>query len=209
MERLTWTDFAERNAPFHASRTLVRRNLSCPVHGHHAFVEVFHVVRGKGIHRLNGARKQVSQGYLCCIRATDVHGFSAIDQPGFVICNAAFPQSRVEALGRRYFRGTVPFFDETRQAPYECTNAGGRAAPIFDTLLSAPAALDRYADAFLLSLFAFLEGMPNRCADCDLPQWLDRACTLIDDRSSLSPESRARFAYLSKRAGQDAFTDCQ
>jgi AraC-like DNA-binding protein/mannose-6-phosphate isomerase-like protein (cupin superfamily) len=150
-----------------------------PVHGHD-FPEVFWIVRGRGIHQINGEQVPLQPGMLVCIRPTDVHGFIS-DESGVLIYNVAIRPSLLRQTKRRYFphadtfwnlcAGKIPHHGQiSREQITELNKA-------FDQL-SASDCSTFHGERFLLNLLFLIHSKQQPEAATvaaglpDLPDWL-------------------------------------
>jgi AraC family cel operon transcriptional repressor len=75
----------------------------------HAYAELFWVVRGAGVHCINGQEQKITTGDLAMIRPCDEHTFYSKNS-GLTIINIAFPSSTLEAFRSRYFATSRLYF---------------------------------------------------------------------------------------------------
>ncbi len=70
-----------------------------PLHTH-TFFEFFFVIRGKGIHQINGQSTLLSEGSFVLIRPQDVHGYAFLNQFDMEMINITFQTAQFERICR-------------------------------------------------------------------------------------------------------------
>lgn len=74
-------------------------NETQPIHTH-TFFEFFFVLKGKGIHQINGQTTLLSEGSFVLIRPNDVHGYAFLNQYDMELINITFQISQFEKICR-------------------------------------------------------------------------------------------------------------
>jgi AraC family cel operon transcriptional repressor len=89
-----------------------------PVH-RHDFLEVFWIMEGNGVHRINGQEMPARPGSLTFIRARDCHTFYAPSKTPLKIANVAFRPGVWNYLRWRYFPKNPDLFADKPALPLE------------------------------------------------------------------------------------------
>jgi len=111
MEKLRLSDFISDDGWFHVSRVGPRAGDGLLLHGHEDdFAEVFWVERGRGLHFVNGVKREVERGDIVLMRPGDEHALRLPPraEDALIIVNVAFNAGTLDFLRARYFEG-VPF----------------------------------------------------------------------------------------------------
>ena len=64
----------------------------------HNFYEVFLMIKGCALHRVNGKEEKISEGQLLFIRDFDIHDYSSVDGSYFEFVNLAFSRETLNSL---------------------------------------------------------------------------------------------------------------
>jgi AraC family transcriptional regulator, dual regulator of chb operon len=71
----------------------------------HDFYELFFIVKGKALHRVNGKNEVIEEGTLVFIRPDDIHSYEKYDPEGFELINLAFTESTLKSLMNYFGEG--------------------------------------------------------------------------------------------------------
>jgi len=179
MKIVRWRQVGQ-NGAFHAARTPLSRTRPLGYHGHD-FAEMFWIDAGRGIHRINGQSTNLQAGSLILMRPTDCHGIDPVDDEGLKLTNIAFARTTLDFLGGRYFsEGEWAFWQGKplpaahQLEPYQLQHFNIWANELAD---SPPEPI--HIERFLLNVLAELKLEQNEVPLNDAPDWLARACRLI------------------------------
>lgn len=154
-----------------------------PVHCHD-FPEVFWIVRGKGLHFINGNEIILKPSTLVFIRAKDEHGFAS-DTSGMVLFNVAIQPTLLAQVKKRHFLnddsfwsvadGLIPEHHTLTTEQTQCLNTefGDLATALWTRF---------HAERFILNLLHCVHraSLSHRevkfdASDLNLPTWLSNA----------------------------------
>jgi AraC family cel operon transcriptional repressor len=196
--RLLLNEFIRRGEAYHFARVTLSGTRSTPGHRHN-FHEVFWVEEGRGLHVINGLRRDLFPGLCLAIQAHDVHSLHARPGHNLTIINVAFPIATWAALRRRYFARRPDFFgnpvvrrefDLSRLLSSELASAAGDLGQGVRSRLKI--------ERFLINLFYRLSDDTSSSQASGLPDWLDRACRKIREEKAFAGGVPA-FARLAGR----------
>lgn len=152
------------------------------IHHTHDFVECFLVVKGHGIHWINGQKVPLLEKQLVFIRPQDSHHFSTHQREGFQLINLAFSQETLRFLQNRYFLKEPPFWGDDPLFPktWELTPTQYQTTLKQIEALFVSAKTQLVLDTFLLNLFHLLKTDVDKKFNEDVPLWLSRAIDQIE-----------------------------
>jgi AraC family cel operon transcriptional repressor len=186
MDILRWANVGGKNA-FHAARSMRTRQTAHTYHGHD-FAELFWIDSGRGIHRVNGESVPLPTRSLVLIRPADCHRIDQADAHEIRLTNIAFPRETLQALGQRYFGGQAWGFWHEDPLPATFSLEPSQLLRFnrwADELSRAPQ--ERlHIERFLLNVLAELSLERPLAALDDAPDWLIRACDLIQEPENFS-----------------------
>ncbi len=182
--RLHFSEFARRGEAYHFARVTMSGTVSKSGHCHD-FHEIFWVEDGRGIHVINGHRRDLRPGLCLCIRANDTHSLHA--KPGYFlrIVNIAFPTRAWHALRRRYFGGRSDFFARPVQGrEFDLTRLLSTELPAAAEDLGGGRRSQLQIERFLINFFYRLASLATLDKPSILPDWLERACRQIRENKA-------------------------
>ena len=164
------------NDVFHLVRRTITSNENLVYHDHD-YAEIFWIKEGKGLHIINGQKKNISKGTLCMIRPQDTHTFKAVgSDTGLVVTNIAFYLESLYLFKDRYFPESDNYFwtkdilPYTRQLNIDQLN---ELSAITDYVLSHPRDFINL-DILILHIFKILKDSESATTS-DIPHWLQFA----------------------------------
>lgn len=103
------SDYFFPGKDFHFGRNLLtlKDGGAYPLHGHEDYEEIFLIDKGKGIHLINGKKRNLEEGDLVFVRRRDRHGFRG---EGLLIANLSFREKALRSLADKYFSGSLNFY---------------------------------------------------------------------------------------------------
>lgn len=200
MKVLKWKTLPERARGFHLAHNGISGWHDVPVHSHD-FAEVFLVVRGSGVHRINGHSTGLSRGDLVMIAPGDSHRISASSDDLWIL-NLAFPGEVLLFFQKRYFGKTSGFWGGNGALPRMVHLADRQLERVHAEMesLGREYASKLLLDRFLMNLIVETGrlGLPGFSPETDLPEWLADACRKV----RLSEEAVSQPADLAAIAGR-------
>ena len=201
---MKWQNSCPNNQILHLSRICIRPRDKTPLH-RHDFAEVFWIVRGNGIHLINGKKQTLHAGELGIIRPMrDTHCFYG-DCSEFILHNVAFPQKVLRDLCRRY-HDMAHLWHTTEKIPPSVnlrdTELQWLEAAIGELLKTERDRL--LLDRFLLNLtYSIRQRQTDPLRAC--PAWLQNAChelqqpeNMADGISALAKLCGRSHAHLAR-----------
>ncbi|MBL8992417.1 MAG: helix-turn-helix domain-containing protein [Spirochaetia bacterium] len=103
------SDYFFPGKDFHFGRNLLTRKDGgqYPLHGHEDYEEIFLIDKGKGVHLINGRKRNLEEGDLVFVRRRDRHAFRG---EGLLIANLSFREKMLQSLADKYFSGSLQFY---------------------------------------------------------------------------------------------------
>ena len=105
---LLWRTIGQQSS-VQISLSLLRGPKAFPIHSHD-FPEIFWILDGSGIHRLNGSEERIAAGSLAVLRPADRHGFGAA--PGGIEDDLQFVDWLIREIGVAAIPAS-PFYQES------------------------------------------------------------------------------------------------
>ncbi len=202
MKTLSWKSLGTGRAALHLAHNGAGTWTTVPMHGHD-FAELFVVLEGSGLHRVNGRRVPLVRGNLVLMRPGDRHGLEPDRAETLHIVNVAFPAAVLGDLGSRYFVHDPAFWGGKAILPLTLHLGAGRLEWFRGELeiLSRAGPTRLALDRFLINLLAEISRFRGSLAGNveTLPEWLARACARVRQPGEALCDPRG-FARLAGRS---------
>lgn len=180
IERKKWSDLVRPGEWFHLARVEFSPARPSRLHTHD-FPEIFWIEKGRGIHEINGAQKNLLYGDLIFIRAADRHRLRASDPGGFTLINLAFPSRLLADLAERHpeiralhaERAALP--ERRSLSPLQIQHLRDEVRRM------APSDRQRMpCERLLLAIYGMASAKHERPVTAPMPAWLERARAAIE-----------------------------
>jgi AraC family cel operon transcriptional repressor len=149
----------------------------------HNFHELFWVESGQGFHWINGDKQPIKTGDLILIRAEDAHTFAASGGQYLQFVNVAFCTGSWERLKQRYFSKKRCYYSEkmVERRSFRLNRMQLERMSYLSMDLRNGARDALAVESFLAGVCSMLENPGDRHSTKEVPDWLAKACVLIQD----------------------------
>jgi AraC family cel operon transcriptional repressor len=170
------------HAVCHAARRSMTNSNVSTLHTHD-FHEFFWIDQGKGMHLVNGERRELCPGMLVAVAAEDVHGFSVAEGDVLRLVNVAFGRETWSYLLERYRPHLGDVFRRPSAERQFALSPGDAAELASAGREVVSGTLDlRAAERFLLNVLYLAERSETSEFPARAPGWLVAACRGIRDK---------------------------
>jgi len=193
-----FADFTPVGESYHFAQPELQADNAARYHDHD-FHEIFWVRRGRGEHRLNGAKLPLRAGQLWLVRPADRHAVTGTAAPVGVV-NLAFPSRSWAQVRRRYFAEDAdPFAAADEQRRWHLDEAAQATLERWRARLDDARRPRVVLDGFLMELPSLLATGDGGSGDDVGPEWLALACREIVRPEHFADGTRG-FARLAGRS---------
>jgi AraC family transcriptional regulator, dual regulator of chb operon len=179
-----------KHLPTHEFCTYAKRDFSkaqqSMLHDHD-FHELFWIEEGQGWHWVNGQKRSLESGDLILVRASDVHGFSAMKDGGHMrIVNFAFFADIWTHFLERYFSKKRVFFEVKNIEKREYNLSADQLSALRHAARDLDSGTrDRFSvERFLFDVLGILRKSPSPLENHRTPPWIREACEKIRQNGS-------------------------
>jgi len=199
MQTLRLKSFVSKGEACHVAAPMIADDRLLHVH-RHDFLELFWVLRGRGIHWINDGSRELRPGILVLIRAEDAHTLGSADG-SLQIVNIAFSIATWKYLQRRYFADKADLFSPQPIAQREFELTEARRIELQQAAVELRGGVRNRAgiERFLLNVRHILQPTDRTESSSQAPDWLIRACRAMERPENFNRGTRY-FAQLAGRS---------